>query len=213
MPPSSRPRRSACAALLAAALVAGCGSEDPQLTRADATRLADGIERVRSAADDGRLRAAIAATTRLRASFGELEGRGVFAPEERTALRTELRRLDAALGRRREEARARARAAAARKRALEQQRQAEAIAAAQAAAAQQQAAAQQAAEDREKRDERKDDRRADRDATEEQETGGAEWDREEAGRGREKPGKKDKHGDRGGGKGDGRGWGGGDDDD
>jgi hypothetical protein len=189
MPPSSRPRRHACAALLATLVATGCGSEPPRLTQDDASRLADGIAQVRSAAADGRLRAAITASTRLRASFGELEGRGVFAEDERRALRAELRRLDDALGHRRERARARARVAAARKRALEEQREAEALAAAQAAAAQQAAQAQAAAEQEAKDDkkERRDgsDRRSRDDAElDEEETGGAQWDRDDRGRGK-----------------------------
>ena len=169
----SRHRRRAPLATFAVllAVVAGCGGEDPHLTGAEASRLTEAIDQVRSATS---ARGAVAAGARLRATFDELDGAGAFEPGEREAVRTELRRLTTGLDRRRAAARAKARADAARRRAREQQREAAELAAQQAAAAQaaaaQAAAAQAATAERGKaeRRERKQDERP-------QESGGHRW--------------------------------------
>ncbi len=199
--PSRHLRPVLAAALAAAVLTAGCGGDEPSLGDADASRLLQGIERVRSAASAGDTAAALSATTRLRASFATLEDEGAFAPAERTALRSELRRLQDVLDRRRDRERARARAKA---REAAQKREAEALAAQQAAAAAAAAAAPSPAPQPQERSDRKredrdddDDRRRDEQAQVEQAPEAVAGAGERAGgdhRGREgKPGKAKGH--------------------
>ena len=166
----------------------GCGGRDePQLADGDAARLLQGIERVRSAASDGRTAAALTATARLRTTFASIEARDAFAPDERTAVRAELRRLEDVLERRRERERARARA---RAQAEARRREAEELAAQQAAAA----AAPAPAEKPESRERDRSGTSRDGAPAEPQEAGGAQWPERDDARGRskdggEKPGK------------------------